>query len=90
VARRPQGHSNALTGGMSLQPACRSRRAGGVRHCGGRNCARQVQNARLRSWGVKFAAIRLLVSLLIVIVTSELLGRYLIRWGYTIAEGAAG
>jgi uncharacterized membrane protein YraQ (UPF0718 family) len=40
--------------------------------------------------GVKFTAIRLLVSVPIVIVTSELLGRYLTRRGYTIADGTAG
>ena len=39
--------------------------------------------------GVKFTAIRLLVSVPIVIVTSELLGRYLTRRGYTIADGTA-
>jgi uncharacterized membrane protein YraQ (UPF0718 family) len=39
--------------------------------------------------GVKFTAIRLLVSLPIVIVTSELLGGYLTRRGYAIADGTA-
>jgi uncharacterized membrane protein YraQ (UPF0718 family) len=39
--------------------------------------------------GVKFTAIRLLVSVPIVIVTSELLGRYLTRRGYTISDGTA-
>jgi uncharacterized membrane protein YraQ (UPF0718 family) len=37
--------------------------------------------------GVKFTAVRLLVSLPIVIITSELLGRALLRRGYAIADG---
>jgi uncharacterized membrane protein YraQ (UPF0718 family) len=39
--------------------------------------------------GVKFTAIRLLVSVPVVLVTSELLGRYLTRRGYAIADGTA-
>jgi len=40
--------------------------------------------------GAKFTAIRLLVSIPIVIVTSELLGRYLTKRSYAIADGTAG
>lgn len=39
--------------------------------------------------GVKFTAIRLLVSIPLVILTSALLGRYLSRRSYVIADGAA-
>ena len=40
--------------------------------------------------GVKFTAIRLLVSIPLVIVTSELLGRFLAKRSYAIADGSAG
>jgi len=40
--------------------------------------------------GVKFTAIRLLLSIPIVIMTSELLGRYLTNRGYAIVDGSAG
>jgi hypothetical protein len=40
--------------------------------------------------GVKFTAIRLLVSIPLVIVTSELLGRFLAKRRYAIADGSAG
>jgi len=40
--------------------------------------------------GVKFTAIRLLVSIPIVIITSELLGRYLMKRSYAIVDGSVG
>jgi uncharacterized membrane protein YraQ (UPF0718 family) len=39
--------------------------------------------------GVKFTVIRLLVSIPLVIVTSELLGRFLTRQGYAVIDGSA-
>jgi uncharacterized membrane protein YraQ (UPF0718 family) len=40
--------------------------------------------------GLKFTAVRLLVSIPIVILTSELLGRYLARRSYAMTDGSAG
>ena len=40
--------------------------------------------------GVKFTAIRLLVSIPIVIMTSELLGRYLMKRRYAMVDGSVG
>jgi uncharacterized membrane protein YraQ (UPF0718 family) len=44
----------------------------------------------LFSKGAKFTAIRLLVSIPIVIITSELLGRYLMKRSYAIVDGSVG